>query len=233
VVAVGSHDTASAVVGVPATSERFAYVACGTWSLVGLELAGPILSEDARLAGFTNEVGVDGRTRFLHNVGGLWLLQECLREWGAELEPVLDEAGRLPTGGPQVDVDDPVFIPPGGMADRIVERAGGMGMSRAEITRCILDSLAIGFARAVHRAAELAGTTVEVIHLVGGGSQNALLCRLVADAAQLPVLAGPVEATAIGNVLVQARARGAAPSTLEELRALVAASTHVRRYDPS
>jgi rhamnulokinase len=233
VVAVGSHDTASAVVGVPATSERFAYVASGTWSLVGLELDAPVLTDRARHAGFTNEVGVDGRIRFLRNVGGLWLLQESLRTWGSDdLERLLDDAGRLAGGGPRVDVDDPTFIPPGDMPARIAAAAGRQEMTPAETTRCILDSLADGYARTVHRAVELTGRAVDVVHIVGGGSQNDLLCRLTADAVGVPVLAGPVEATALGNVIVQARAHGALPGSLEEIRARLAATTSLRRYDP-
>ena len=121
---VGSHDTASAVVGVPATTDRFAYIASGTWSLVGLELAAPVLTDAARAANFTNEVGVDGRTRFLRNVGGLWLLQECLRDVAdATTSPtLLAAAGRAAGRRAAIDVDDPAFIPPGGMPDRIAAR---------------------------------------------------------------------------------------------------------------
>jgi rhamnulokinase len=237
VTTVGSHDTASAVVAVPASHDRFAYISSGTWSLVGLELPAPVVSDEARAANFTNETGVDGRTRFLRNVSGLWLLQECLRSWGrdgeAELDALLDEAARLPTDGPRVDADDPAFIPPGDMPDRIAAAADVRSMTEAEMTRCILDSLADAYARAVHQAAIVAGGTVDVIHIVGGGARNTLLCQLTADAAGLPVIAGPVEATAMGNVLVQARAVGAAPTSLEGMRALVAASTELRRFDPS
>jgi sugar (pentulose or hexulose) kinase len=150
----------------------------------------------------------------------------------ADLDALLAAAARLPADGPRVDVDDPAFIPPGGMPERIAAAAGRRSLSPAEATRCILDSLADAYARTVRRAAELAGTAVEVVHVVGGGSQNELLCRLTAEACGLPVLAGPVEATALGNVLVQARAHGAAPATLEGLRSLVAASFPLRRYDP-
>ena len=249
VTTVGSHDTASAVVAVPSASDRFAYVASGTWSLVGLELAGPVLTGAARDRGFTNEGGVDGRTRFLRNVGGLWLLQESLLAWGAEdagegaasdLDRLLAEAASLPSGGPTIDVDDPAFIAPGDMPDRIAgaaDRIAGAGgrpkMAPAQIVRCIIDSLATAFAATVQGAAELAGTDVDVIHIVGGGSQNELLCQSTADLAGRPVVAGPIEATAIGNVMVQARARGAAPASLEAMRAQVAASTPSRRYHPS
>ncbi len=217
----------------PASTNRFAHVSSGTWSLVGVELDRPVLTPEARAANFTNEAGVDGRTRFLRNLGGLWLLQECLREWErSDLDTLVTEAGKLPAGGPRVDVDDPAFIPPGRMPERIAAATGRPSLTPAETTRCILDSLADAYARTVRRAAELAGTTVELVHVVGGGSQNDLLCRLTAAATGLPVLAGPVEATALGNVLVQTRAHGAAPATLEGLRALVAASFPLRRYDP-
>jgi rhamnulokinase len=232
VTTVGSHDTASAVVGVPATTDRFAYVASGTWSLVGLELEHPVVTDEARDANFTNETGVDGRTRFLRNVGGLWLLQECLREWRRDdLTALLAEAGRLPAGGPTIDVDDPAWIPPADMPGRIAA-AVGRPLDPVLTTRCIVDSLAAAYARTVHQAAALAGTTVEVVHIVGGGSQNDLLCRLTAKAAGLPVLAGPVEATALGNVVVQARAHGVLPPSLEGVRQRLAASTRSRRFEP-
>ena len=232
VVTVGSHDTASAVVGVPATGERFAYIASGTWSLVGIELDAPLLTEAARTARFTNELGVDGRTRFLRNVGGLWLLQECLREWpDAELDPLLAAAGAEPGDGPRIDVDDATWIPPGSMADRI-HRAVGRPLSRTATVRCILDSLADAHAATLRQAVELTGRDVDVVHVVGGGSRNDLLCQLTADACERPVIAGPVEATAIGNLAVQARAAGALPSSLEAIRAGLAATTPLTRFDP-
>lgn len=233
VVSVGSHDTASAVVGVPATTERFAYIASGTWSLVGLELPAPVVTDAARVANFTNEIGVEGRTRFLRNVGGLWLLQECMRAWGLDaVDGLLHDAARVPPGGPTIDVDDPAFIAPGEMPARIAA-AAGRAMDPATTTRCILDSLAAGYARTIDRARELADHDIDVIHVVGGGSQNELLCQLTADATGLPVLAGPVEATALGNVLVQAAAHGAIPDSLSSMRATAAASTSLRRHDPT
>ena len=232
VTTVGSHDTASAVVGVPATADDFAYIASGTWSLVGLELPAPVLTAEAQQANFTNEIGVDGRTRFLRNVGGLWLLQECMREWGRDdVDYLIDAAAQL-RPGPMIDVDDPAFIPPGEMPSRIAD-AAGRPMSPEETTRCILDSLANAYARTVDDATRLSGRTVEVIHVVGGGSQNELLCQLTANAAGRPVLAGPVEATALGNILVQARAFGAMPASLEAMRERVAASLSLRRYEPT
>ena len=226
----------------PRRPSRFAYVASGTWSLVGLELAAPVITAPSRAANFTNEGGVDGRTRFLRNVGGLWLLQESLRAWAEagddlELASLLADAESMPAGGPSIDVDDPAFIPPGDMPDRIAAAVARHGdrvpSSRAATVRCILDSLAAAYARTVRQAADLAGEDVDVIHVVGGGSQNELLCQLTADLAGLPVIAGPVEATALGNVLVQARTHGAAPDSLEEIRANLAATQDLRRLQPS
>jgi rhamnulokinase len=237
VIAVGSHDTASAVVGVPASGERFAYISCGTWSLVGVELPGPVLTEQSRRANFTNELGVDGTVRYLRNVMGLWLLQECLRAWpDASVGALLDEAARLPARS-LIDPDDPVFLPPGDMPARIADACRRADQpvpaTRAATVRCIVDSLAAAHRLAVEAAAELSGHAVDVVHVVGGGARNALLCQLTADACGLPVIAGPVEATALGNVLVQARALGALDGDLASLRALVRATQPTIRYEPS
>lgn len=237
VVAVGSHDTASAVVGVPAATRDFAYVATGTWSLVGVELDAPVLTEAGRRANFSNELGVDGTVRYLRNVMGLWLLQECLREWGdPDLAGLLDAAAGEPGLTAVVDAGDPAFIPPGDMPARIAAACARTGQpapaTRAAVVRCVLDSLALAHRRAVRQAAELSGRRVEVVHVVGGGARNRLLCRLTADACGLPVIAGPVEAAAYGNALVQARALGAVTGGLPELRALVRASTELVRYEP-
>lgn len=241
VTTVGSHDTASAVVAVPATSRRFGYVSSGTWSLAGLELDKPVLTAESQQANFTNEGGVDGRIRYLRNVGGLWLLQESLRTWSDEgtshdLASLLTEAETLPAGGPTIDVDDPELIPPGRMPQRIaaaVARQGGAPPTGPAATvRCILDSLATAYARTLGRAEELAHA-IDVIHIVGGGSQNPLLCQLTADLSGTTVTSGPVEATALGNVLVQARTHGAAPTSLEELRADLRETQEVRVFVPS
>jgi rhamnulokinase len=240
--AVGSHDTASAVVGVPADGARFAYISCGTWALVGVELDAPVLTEASREANFTNEGGVDGRVRYLRNLTGLWLLQESLRVWEraglpADLPGLLAAAGALPAGGPVVDPDDAAFLPPGDMPARIQAACRHAGQrvpdGQAELVRCIMDSLAAAFARTVRDAARLSGREVEIVHLVGGGARNQLLCQLTADACELPVAAGPVEATALGNVLVQARAHGSVAGDLDALRALLRATQEVRRYQPA
>jgi rhamnulokinase len=237
VIAVGSHDTASAVVGVPADGERFAFISCGTWSLVGVELPAPVLSEASRAANFSNELGVDGTVRYLRNVMGLWLLQECLRAWpDADLLPLLDEAGRARPFGAVIDAFDPAFLAPGGMPDRIVEASRRLGQdpptARGGIVRCVLESLALAHRRVVRQASALSGREVDVVHVVGGGARNALLCQLTADACGLPVVAGPVEATALGNVLVQARALGAVHGDLPALRALLRATQPLVRYEP-
>ncbi|MDV8147092.1 rhamnulokinase family protein [Arthrobacter sp. B10-11] len=244
VVAVGSHDTASAVAAVPAGAAgsgagNFAYISSGTWSLVGVELSHPVLTEAGRQANFTNERGVDGTIRYLRNVGGLWLLSECQRTWAqqgytATLDELLAAAAALPFGGPQVNADDPYFIAPDNMPDRIRAAARNTGAvlpdNPAAITRCILDSLAAGYARTIADAERLADVPVDVVHIVGGGSQNRLLCQLTADATGKRVIAGPVEATALGNVLVQARAAGVVTGGLAELRALVRGSQPLESY---
>jgi rhamnulokinase len=241
VTSVGSHDTASAVVAVPATSPNFAYIISGTWSLVGVELTAPVITEAACAANFTNEAGVDGRTRFLRNVGGLWLLQECLRTWAEQGSPhdltqLLDDAASIRAGGPLIDVDDIALIAPDDMPARIdaaIIAAGGRPLANAAaLTRCILDSLAAAYSRTVQKASALSGQPLDVIHVVGGGSQNGLLCQLTANATGLPVIAGPVEAAALGNALVQARAIGAVDGSLEDLRAIVVASTELMRFEP-
>jgi rhamnulokinase len=243
VVAVGSHDTASAVVAVPAEpGSNFAYISSGTWSLVGLELDEPELGDAALAANFTNEGGVDGKIRFLRNVMGLWVLNETLRTWAAQghqvdLAGVLAEAAEAPPLAAVVDIDAPAFLPPGDMPARIEQACRETGQrapgSQAETVRCIVDSLALAYRRTVRQAAELAGRTVGVVHIVGGGTRNELLCRLTADACGVPVLAGPVEAAALGNVLVQARALGADLPDLAAMRALVRRTQPLRKYLPT
>ena len=242
VVAVGSHDTASAVVAVPLSTPDSAYISCGTWGLVGVEIAEPVLTDAAREANFTHELGVDGRFRFLHNVTGLWLLSETVRAWEAEeassidLPELLDAAAAVSGDIPLFDANDPSLSAPGDMPARIAAVLTSVGSAvpadRAAFARTIVESIAQAFADAVQTAGELSGREIDAIHLVGGGSLNRLLCQATADRSGVPVLAGPVEATALGNLLVQARALDAAPATLEELRALVARTHQPVRYDP-
>ncbi|MFE6964516.1 rhamnulokinase family protein [Agromyces sp. NPDC057679] len=241
VVAVGSHDTASAVVAVPMRAESAAYISCGTWGLVGVELEQAVTSDAAREANFTNEGGVDGRVRFLHNVMGLWLLSESVRWWERDGSPIalgelLDAAAAVDRPMPVFDANDPRFMAPGDLPGRIAEWCAEHGVAapqtRAEFTRSIVESLAQAFADAVRDASALSGVGIETIHIVGGGALNGLLCRRTADRAGLPVLAGPVEATAIGNVLVQARAQGFASGDLESLRGLVVRAFEPVQYEP-
>lgn len=238
-VAVGSHDTASAVVAVPfAPNATGAYISSGTWSLVGVELDAPVLTEPARAAKFTNEIGVDGTIRFLTNVMGLWLLTELLREWvrDADLAPLLDEASGVPPLTAIVDVNDPVFLPPGGMQQRIadacIRTSQPVPATPAAFVRCMLDSLAVAYRRSLRQASTLSGQQLEGVHVVGGGARNALLCQLTADACGLPVLAGPIEATAVGNVVVQARSLGLDLPDLGAMRALIRRTHQLRGYEP-
>lgn len=233
----------------PTPGETAAYISSGTWSLVGLELDEPVLSEASREANFTNELGIDGTVRYLRNVMGLWILDECVRQWSQEdgrpvdLPALLEEAAREPGGRCLVEVDGEEFLAPGDMPGRVRaamgrQRPPAVAESRPATARVVLDSLAAAYARVVRQAGELAGVRVTAIHVVGGGSRNELLNRLTAEASGLPVHAGPVEATALGNILVQARAAGAltgpagAPATLSGLRATVRASTDLRGYEP-
>lgn len=243
VTAVGSHDTASAVVAVPARDESFAYISCGTWSLVGAELERPVFSEQGRAANFTNELGVDGRIRYLHNVMGLWLLTESVERWSradpaVDLESLLAEAAAIPPGRvAEFDPNDSRFLPPGDMPARIAawltEHDRAVPGTRAEFVRCILESLATAYAESIDLLERLTGRTLSTVHVVGGGARNELLCELTAERTGRTVIAGPVEATALGNVLVQARAAGTVTGTLESMRDLVRRTCELRRYRPT
>jgi rhamnulokinase len=242
VTAVASHDTASAVVATPMIDDGAVYISCGTWGLVGLETAAPIVSEESRAANFTNEGGVFGTTRFLRNVMGLWLLNESIATWrsrgiDASLPQLLDRAAEMAGPVSLFDVDDARFSAPGDMPARIEsycrEHDLAVPDSPAEMVRSIVESLAAAFARTVHQAEELTDREISVIHVVGGGALNALLCQRIADRAELPVVAGPVEATALGNVLMQAYGTGALPGDLASIRDLVARHTALTRYTPS
>lgn len=247
VTAVGSHDTASAVVAVPMEGQNSAYISSGTWSLVGLEIDEPVVTEEARRANFTNEGGVDGTIRFLKNVSGLWLLSESMRQWehdatdaqrSSDLESLLAEAAAITTPVAVFDPSDGRFTPPGDMPTRIRDWCCEHGIdpphTRAEVVRSILESLAAAYAQTIAKAEKLTGRSVETIHIVGGGSQNTLLCQLTANRSGRRVLAGPVEATAIGNLLIQARAVGQVDptSSLDELRQVVRNSFSVTEYLP-
>jgi len=241
VISVGGHDTASAVVTVPTTTDRFAYISSGTWSLVGLELDAPVLTEESRQLNFTNELGLDGTVRYLKNVMGLWVFSESIRTWEKTTPavPLTDRcaaAGKLPPLACVVDMNDERLLPPGDMPGRLAAMATETGQAvprtQDEYARCIIDSLALTYRVAIRDACHMAGRDIEVIHIVGGGSQNELLCQLTAEATGLPVVAGPVEGTAMGNLLVQARAMGALSGGLAELRQVARASSELKRYTP-
>ncbi|MGH3368305.1 MAG: FGGY-family carbohydrate kinase, partial [Nocardioidaceae bacterium] len=207
-----------------------------------VELNRPVLTDAAMEADFTNEAGVDGTIRFLRNVVGLWVLSETLRAWElggdpAGLEDLLGAAAEVTPLRSVVDIDSQDFFAPGDMTGRIESacRAAGQPIpgTRAELARCILDSLALAYRRSVRLASELSGHDIAVVHVVGGGARNTLLCQLTADACELPVLAGPVEAAAVGNVLVQARTLDASLPDLPSMRDLVRRTHRLRRFEPS
>jgi rhamnulokinase len=240
VFAVASHDTGSAVVAVPARGDDFAYISSGTWSLVGVETPEPVVTQEAMEANFTNEGGFGGRTRLLKNVMGLWILQECRRQWAREgkdhsYEELAGLAEDAPPAGPLVDPDHPAFLSPGDMPSRIRSFCKETGQNPPEepvsVARCVFESLALKYRYAIEQAQSLTGRSIGTVNVVGGGSQNSLLCQLTADASRLPVVAGPVEATAIGNVMVQAFAQGRVGS-LEEIRAVVSDSFEASTYEP-
>jgi len=240
VIAPASHDTGSAVAAVPASGPSWAYISSGTWSLMGVELPAPLVNDQARTYNFTNELGVGGTVRFLKNIMGLWLVQECRRCW-ERAGQVYDygELMRLAEAAPAfvslVNPDHSSFILPPSMpqalADFCRRTEQPIPADAGATVRCALGSLALCYRHVLERLEELVGRKLEVIHVVGGGSQNALLCQLTADACNRPVVAGPVEATAIGNVLVQAVGLGLLGS-LAEAREVVRRSFEVRTFIP-
>lgn len=240
VIAVGTHDTASAVAAVPDLGEGRVYISSGTWSLVGIEVNQPILSEQARLLNFTNEGGVAGTIRFLKNVGGLWLLQECQRQWQREGQSYTwPELVALAEAEPPlrslIDPDAPGFLRPSDMPAAIraacVQTMQPEPESVGAMVRCCLESLALKYRWVVEALEGLTARRFDIICIVGGGSQNALLCQFTADACRRRVVAGPVEGTALGNIMVQAVATGHLP-TIAAGRAAIAASISQTAFDP-
>jgi rhamnulokinase len=240
VVAAAGHDTAAAVAAVPAAAADYIYLSSGTWSLMGVESKEPVISEQSLAYDFTNEGGVGGTFRLLKNIMGLWLVQECRRDWArAGRAYSYDELARMAAGapafGPLVAVNDERFLPPGDMVGRIQAFCHDTGQAVPEgpgqVTRCVLESLALEYRWVAERLDELVGRPLPAIHIIGGGSQNRLLNQFAANATARTVVAGPVEATAIGNVLVQAMALGHLAG-LDEARALVRRSFQVETYEP-
>jgi rhamnulokinase len=240
IVAPATHDTGSAVAAVPASTPTWAYISSGTWSLMGVELPAPLVDEKALAYNFTNEGGVGGTVRLLKNIMGLWLVQECRRAWeragqNYSYEELMNLASAAPPFAGVVDPDDAGFILPANMPQALADYCRRTGQSAPDgpgaTVRCALESLALRYRWVLERLEELTGKRIEVIHVVGGGSQNTLLCQLTADACDRPVLAGPVEATAVGNVLVQAiglRLLG----SLADAREVVRRSFEVKTFAP-
>ena len=239
-VAVASHDTASAVVSVPAEGENWAYLSSGTWSLLGIESAEPIVSEETLAMNFTNEGGVDGTTRFLKNIMGMWLIQECKRIWDAEKEMSWQEIVELSQLAEPfkclINPDDSNFLNPGNMPEAIREYCRKTDQyvpeSKGEIARCIYDSLVLKYKYTLRQIESVTGKNIEKLHIIGGGAHNEMLNQLTADATGIPVIAGPAEATAIGNIMMQAKAMGFV-TTLEEIRKMVRNSFPVKTYEPA
>jgi rhamnulokinase len=242
VTAVASHDTASAVAAVPARSSDFAYISCGTWSLVGVELDHVVTSPDALAAGFSNERGLGGRVRFLRNVMGFWLLQESVKTWERAGERInLDElmasaAMALPLRS-IFDPDELQFLPPGDMPARIAAACRRRGepesLDHGTLARSILESLALAYRRTLEAAQDITGRSVRVVHIVGGGCHNRLLCQMTADACGVVVVAGPAEASAVGNALVQAQALGVIDEGPEAIRRFVTQHFPLDLYEPN
>ncbi len=240
VIAPASHDTASAVVAVPAEGHSWAYISSGTWSLMGVEIASPLRGELIRKYNFTNEGGFDYTIRLLKNIMGLWLVQECRRTWeksgqACTYGELMQLAEQAPPFASLVNPDDPAFILPANMpaalGDFCQQTGQPVPVEAGPVIRCALESLALRYRWVLEKLEELLGSKLETIHIVGGGSQNTLLCQLTADACNRLVVAGPAEATAIGNVLVQAiglRLLG----SLAEARAVVRRSFDVRTFSP-
>jgi rhamnulokinase len=239
VVATATHDTAAAVAAIPLREAGAAYISAGTWSLVGIELHRPHIDDRTFAANLTNEGGVEGTVRLLRNVTGLWLLHECRRVWETSGSGSFDELTELARGATPlmslIDVDHPLFAVPGDMPRRVREFCASTGQpipeERGAVVRCILDSLALKHQEAIELLRQATGAAPGAVHMVGGGSRNELLCQMTADATGLPLVAGPAEATEIGNLLVQAIALGEL-SSLEQASELVRASFRPQVYEP-
>ncbi len=240
VVVVAGHDTASAVAAVPASGEDWAYISSGTWSLVGVETSRPLITAEAFEKNFTNEGGVAGKTRFLKNVTGLWLLQGCRRSWAAagkqySYEELAAAAEEAPAFACLIDPDHPLFLNPPDMPEAIRTFCARTGQTAPEtpaaFARTIFESLALKYRLVLDDLKGITGRPISTVHVIGGGSRNTLLCRFTAEAAGAPVMAGPAEATSLGNISLQAMALGVLKD-IGEARAMIAGSFQPRRYEP-
>ncbi len=241
VVAVAGHDTGAAVAAVPATDEKFAYLSSGTWSLMGIEVKEPIINEKSFGMNFTNEGGVDGTTRFLKNITGMWLLEQCRKEWEKEgksytYPQIVEMAHQATPFVSMVNPDDPMFANPVSMLgaiEKFCERTGQPvpGDDKA-VVRCIFESLALRYRQVLGMLREVAPFPIEKFHVIGGGAQNKLLNQFTADSIGIPVVAGPSEATAIGNIMMQAKAVGLVEN-LAQMRAVIRDSVSPDIFTPS
>jgi len=240
VVAVAGHDTASAVAAVPAENENFAYLSSGTWSLMGIEVKDPVISEESYTMNFTNEGGVEGTIRFLKNITGMWLLEQCRKEWeGAGQIYTYPEMVNLSNSAEGfrslVDPDHPSFANPESMTSAIVLFCKYTGQpyprNHAEFIRCIFDSLSLKYKYVLNSLQKIAPFPIEKLHIIGGGSQNRLLNQMTANAIGIPVVAGPGEATAMGNIMMQAKGLGIVNS-LQEIRDIIRNSVQPEIYNP-
>ncbi len=240
VVAVAGHDTASAVVAIPAMDENFAYLSSGTWSLMGIEVKEPIITAESYRMNFTNEGGVDGTIRFLKNITGMWLLEQCRKEWCAKgcdytYSEIVDLYGQSSEFRYLVDPDNPAFANPESMTKAIADFCKNTGQkvpeSEADFVRCIFDSLAMKYRYVLNCLKTMSPFPIERLHIIGGGSQNNILNQLTANAIGMPVVAGPCEATAMGNIMLQAKAVGAVNS-LKEIRQVISNSANPEIFYP-
>lgn len=238
VITVGSHDTASAVAAVPATDNRFAYLSCGTWSLLGVESPTPIINDDSAAENFTNEGGLDGTTRFLKNITGLWIYEQCRKEW-KDIPSDVNELNALCLASSCQSIiqpDDPRFAHPASMTaaicDYLTETHQPLPATPADYVRVIFRSLAARYCEVIASLRRLTDVNIQRLHVIGGGSRNQYLMQFTADALQMPVIAGPQEGTALGNALVQVRAAGYVGS-LAEMRAIITRSVQLKTYLPA
>ena len=240
VIAVAGHDTASAVASVPAKNERFAYLSSGTWSLMGIEVKKPIITAETFALNFTNEGGIEGTTRFLKNITGMWLLEECLKEWkkvgiSYAYEKLVHMAESAPAFASLIDPDHTSFANPLSMTKAITDYCTETGQktpdNHAEYVRCIFESLSLKYKFILGKLIHLAPFPIEKLHVIGGGSKNPLLNQWTCNAIGIPVIAGPAEATAIGNVMIQAKAAGCVDS-LQEMRQIIRESIQLDEFLP-
>ncbi len=240
IIAVAGHDTASAIVSIPAKNKKFAYISSGTWSLMGIEVDEPIINEQSYKMNFTNEGGVEGTIRFLKNITGMWLLEQCRKEWEQlgrtyTYDEIIKMAKTAKGFQCFVDPDKAVFANPESMIESIIKFCIDTGQSApkedSEFIRCIFESLALKYKYVLSCLCELSPHAIEVLHIIGGGSQNKLLNQFTANATGLLVVAGPYEATAIGNIMMQAKGLGLVKS-LKEIRAIINESFTLESYEP-